>query len=264
MNVLVVGDIVGQSGVTAFCQEIGKMKAEYSADVIIVNGENSERGSGINKDIFYSLINAGADVVTLGNHTWGKKDIFSFIDSEPRLIRPLNYAEDLVGKGSVIIEKNGVKIGVINLIGRINMGGSFDCPFKTAEKEIEKLKNAGAGLIIIDFHAEATAEKKALAYYLKDKANIIFGTHTHVQTNDEEIYDSGMGYITDIGMTGPYDSIIGMDKEIALKRFLTQIPERYQVAEGPNMINAVLFKVNDATKKVENIEKIIKKDLHFT
>ena len=257
MNILAVGDIVGQSGVEMFKRNISKLKEKYNIDFIVVNGENSERGSGINKEIFNTLKSNGADCVTMGNHTWGKKGIFSFIDDEPSLIRPLNYPEDLVGKGSVIIEKNGRKYGVINLIGRVDMGGNFDCPFRKAEEEISKLKSKGAEVIIIDFHAEATAEKKALAYYLKDKANIIFGTHTHVQTNDDTIYDSGLGYITDIGMTGPINSIIGLDINIALKRFLTQIPERYQVAEGDCFLNAVLFSLDDDTLKCTNIEKII-------
>ncbi len=264
MNVLVVGDIVGQSGVTTFCKAIKEIKEQFNVDLTIVNAENSERGSGINKEIYDNLVAHGADIITMGNHTWGKKDIFSFIDDAKRLIRPYNYAEDLAGHGTVLVAKNGKKIGIINLIGRVNMGASYECPFKKGKEAIDSLKNSGAEMIIIDFHAEATAEKKALAYYLKDSATIVFGTHTHVQTNDDEIYDSGMGYITDIGMTGPYDSIIGMDKDIAIKRFMTQIPERYQVAEGPTMINAVLFRVNETTNKVESIEKIIKKGLHFT
>ena len=257
MNILAVGDIVGQNGVNYFAKNITSLKEKYNVDFVVVNGENSERGSGINKEIFDTLIKCGADVVTMGNHTWGKKDIFSFIDDEPRLIRPANYAEELVGKGSVLVTaKNGKKLGVINLIGRVDMGGSFDCPFKSAKNEISLLKAQGAEIVIIDFHAEATAEKKAFGYYVKDDANIVFGTHTHVQTNDDMIYDSGMGYITDIGMTGPINSIIGLDIQIALKRFLTQIPERYQVAEGDCFLDAVLFKLDDATNKVYEITKI--------
>ncbi len=258
MNILCVGDIVGQVGVDTFNKNIAKLKEEYKIDFTIVNGENSERGSGINKQIFDSLISHGANVVTMGNHTWGKKDIFSFIDDEPRLIRPANYAEDLVGKGFAVFSLSDFnkKIAVINLIGRIDMGGSFDCPFKKAENMIDKLKENGVDIVVIDFHAEATAEKVALGYYLREKANIVFGTHTHVQTNDDMIYDTGMGYITDIGMTGPKESIIGMDRAAALKRFLTQIPERYQVAEGAGMLNAVVFTLDDTTNKVTKIQKI--------
>lgn len=257
MNILAVGDIVGQNGVEYFKKNVSSIRAKYHVDFIVVNGENSERGSGINKEIFDTLISSGADVVTMGNHTWGKKDIFSFIDDEPRLIRPANYVEDLVGKGSVIVDCKGKKIGVINLIGRINMNASYDCPFRKSDSEIAKLKEAGAEIIIIDFHAEATAEKVALGYYLKEKANILFGTHTHIQTNDDFIYDTGMGYITDIGMTGPKESIIGMDRNCALKRFLTQIPERYQVAEGECKLDAVLFELDDTSNKVTKITKIL-------
>ena len=211
---------------------------------------------GITKNILKDLYALGVDVITMGNHTWGKKDIFSFIDEEERLIRPANYAEGVCGKGSTLLNCKGKKIGVINLIGRVNTGGSYDSPFTVADKEIEKLKLKGADIIIVDFHAEATAEKIALGYYLKDKVNILFGTHTHVQTADEKIYDSGMGYITDVGMTGPVDSIIGMDVNAAMKRFLTQIPERYVCADGTFMLNGVVFEYDENHKKVMNITRI--------
>lgn len=256
MNFLVIGDIVGTPGMEAIKKNLSKLKKDYNIDFTIVNGENSADGMGITHGILKDIYALGVDVVTLGNHTWGKKEIFNFINDEDRLIRPANYAQGLQGKGSTIINCKGKKIGVINLIGRVEMGGSFDSPFETADKEIEKLKENGADIIIIDFHAEATAEKKALAYYLKDKANIIFGTHTHVQTADETIYDTGMGYITDIGMTGPKDSIIGMAPEAALKRFLTQIPERYTCGTGDYMLNGVVFSFDENSKKVLNIERI--------
>lgn len=256
MNFLVIGDIVGTPGMEALQKNISKLKEEYQIDFTIVNGENSADGMGITHKILKDMYALGVDVVTLGNHTWGKKEIFSFINDEERLIRPANYAQGLQGKGSVILNCKGQKIGIINLIGRVEMGGSFDSPFEIADKEIQKLKEEGADIIIIDFHAEATAEKKALAYYLKDKVNIIFGTHTHVQTADETIYDSGMGYITDVGMTGPKNSIIGMSPEAALKRFLTQIPERYACATGETMLNGVVFFYDENAKRVSKIERI--------
>ena len=162
----------------------------------------------------------------------------------------------LYGKGSTLISSKNKKVGVINLIGRVNTGGSYDSPFTVADKEISKLKQNGADIIIVDFHAEATAEKIALAYYLKDKVNILFGTHTHVQTADEKIYDTGMGYITDVGMTGPINSIIGMDIDAAMKRFLTQIPERYSCATGPFMLNGVVFEFDEESKRVSKVERI--------
>lgn len=256
MNVLVIGDVVGKVGVDAVKKHIASLKEKYNIDFTIVNGENSADGMGITKKIADTLYEVGADVITMGNHTWGKKDIFSFIDEEDRIIRPLNYAEGLPGKGVYVTQKGLNKIAVIDLIGRVNVGGSFDSPFEVASKEIDKLKREGANIIIVEIHAEATAEKVALGYYLRDKATIVYGTHTHIQTADEKILDTGLGYITDIGMTGPKNSIIGMDPDVALKRFLTQMPERYACADGEAMLNAVVFEIDDASKKVSKIERI--------
>lgn len=256
MNVLVIGDVVGKVGVDAVKKHIATLKEKYNIDFTIVNGENSADGMGITKKIADTLYEVGADVITMGNHTWGKKDIFSFIDEEDRIIRPLNYAEGLPGKGVYVTQKGLNKIAVIDLIGRVNVGGSFDSPFEVASKEIDKLKREGVNIIIVEIHAEATAEKVALGYYLRDKATIVYGTHTHIQTADEKILDTGLGYITDIGMTGPKNSIIGMDPDVALKRFLTQMPERYACAEGEAMLNAVVFEIDDASKKVSKIERI--------
>ena len=256
MNILVIGDIVGTPGMEALRRNISKLKQEFNIDFTIANGENSADGMGITLKILKDMYALGVDVVTMGNHTWGKKEIFSFIDDEDRLIRPANYTKGICGKGYTILLCKNLKIGVMNLIGRVDTGGSYDSPFEVADEEIEKMKKDGADIIIIDFHAEATAEKKALAYYLKDKVNVLFGTHTHVQTNDDTIYESGMGYITDVGMTGPKDSIIGMAPEAALKRFLTQIPERYACATGEPMLNAVVFEFDENNKRVTKIDKI--------
>lgn len=256
MNILVIGDIVGAPGMEALRRNISKLKQEFNIDFTIANGENSADGMGITLKILKDMYALGVDVVTMGNHTWGKKEIFSFIDDEDRLIRPANYTKGICGKGYTILPCKNMKIGVMNLIGRVDTGGSYDSPFEVADEEITKMKKEGADIIVIDFHAEATAEKKALAYYLKDKVNILFGTHTHVQTNDDTIYETGMGYITDVGMTGPKDSIIGMAPEAALKRFLTQIPERYACDTGEPMLNAVVFEFDEKAKKVTRIDKI--------
>lgn len=256
MNILVIGDIVGAPGMEALRRNISKLKQEFNIDFTIANGENSADGMGITLKILKDMYALGVDVVTMGNHTWGKKEIFSFIDDEDRLIRPANYTKGICGKGYTILPCKNMKIGVMNLIGRVDTGGSYDSPFEVADEEITKMKKEGADIIVIDFHAEATAEKKALAYYLKDKVNILFGTHTHVQTNDDTIYETGMGYITDVGMTGSKDSIIGMAPEAALKRFLTQIPERYACATGEPMLNAVVFEFDEKAKKVTRIDKI--------
>ena len=256
MNVLIIGDVVGKIGVDMVKKVLPNLIQQYNIDFTVVNGENSADGMGITKSIFHDLRSSGADVVTMGNHTWGKKEIFSFIDDEPRLIRPSNYAEGLPGNGSVLVDYKNHKIGVIDLIGRVNVGGNFDSPFERADKDIVELKAKGADIIIVELHAEATAEKIALGYYLKEKATIVYGTHTHVQTADEKIYDTGMGYITDIGMTGPKESIIGMDPSAALKRFLTQMPERYACAQGVAMLNGVVFEIDEQTNKVSKVVRI--------
>ncbi len=256
MNVLVIGDVVGKIGVDAVKKNLPDLKKKYNIDFTIVNGENSADGMGITKNILTDLYKSGANVITMGNHTWGKKEIFSFIDEEERLIRPSNYAEGLPGKGKVLLDCKNKKIGVIDLIGRVNVGGNFDSPFERADKDIIELKAQGADIIIVEMHAEATAEKIALGYYLKDKATIVYGTHTHVQTADEKIYETGMGYITDIGMTGPKDSIIGMDPTAALKRFLTQMPERYVCAQGNAILNGVVFEIDEQSRRVSNITRI--------
>ena len=256
MNILVIGDVIGKPGMEALKKHLPELKKQYNIDLTIVNGENSADGMGITRNILNDIYKYGANVVTMGNHTWGKKDIFSFIDTEANLIRPANYAEGIPGKGSTLVECKNKKIGVIDLIGRVNIGGNFDSPFERADKEIEKLKSKGAEIIIVEIHAEATAEKIALGYYLKEKATIVYGTHTHVQTADEKIYETGLGYITDVGMTGPKNSIIGMDPAVALKRFLTQIPERYSCAQGEYMLNGVVFEIDDESKKVSKIIKI--------
>ena len=190
----------------------------------------------------------------MGNHTWGKKDIFGFIDS-PKIIRPANYPSNNPGKGYRIYKCNGKKIAVINLIGRVEMGILSDSPFEVSEKIIEQIRNE-VDIIIIDFHAEATAEKLALRHYLDGKANIIFGTHTHVETADEFISEKGTAYITDIGMTGPKNSIIGMDPDVALKRFLTSIPERYKSASGEAKLRGCIFEINDENCRVKNIRRV--------
>ena len=256
MNVLVIGDVVGKIGVDAVKKNLPDLKKKYNIDFTIVNGENSADGMGITKNILTDLYKLGANVITMGNHTWGKKEIFSFIDEEERLIRPSNYAEGLPGKGKVLLDCKNKKIGVIDLIGSVNVGGNFDSPFERADKDIIELKAQGADIIIVEMHAEATAEKIALGYYLKDKATIVYGTHTHVQTADEKIYETGMGYITDIGMTGPKDSIIGMDPTAALKRFLTQMPERYVCAQGNAILNGVVFEIDEQSRRVSNITRI--------
>ncbi len=257
MRILAIGDLVGESGVKKLKETLPDITSKNNIDFVIVNAENSAGGMGITSKIYNDLKEMKVNVITMGNHTWGKKDIFSFIDS-PILIRPANYSKGVVGKGYGIYECKGKKIAVINLIGRTDMSIQSDNPFTTVTEIIEKI-NKIVDIIIIDFHAEATAEKIAMKYYLDGKATIIFGTHTHVQTADEQITKNGTAYITDIGMTGPKESVIGMDIEASVKRFLTSLPERYKLAEGECMLNGCIFEINDDNCRAEKISRIFLK-----
>jgi metallophosphoesterase (TIGR00282 family) len=254
MNILAIGDIVGEIGVKKIVKELPKLKEKYDIDFCIINGENSAGGMGITKKIFDSLINAGSDVITMGNHTWGKKDIFSFIDDK-RIVRPANYTKGLPGNDYSIVNKNNKRIAVVNLIGRTSMGILSENPFIVANDIYNKLKNQ-ADIFVLDFHAEATAEKIAMGYYMDGKYTIVYGTHTHVQTADEQILEKGTAYITDIGMTGPKKSVIGMDVGVSFKRFVTSLPERYKLADSEAMINGCVFKINDETNRTEEIIRI--------
>jgi len=254
MNILAIGDIVGEIGVRKIVKELPKIKEKYDIDFCIINGENAAGGMGITKKIFDDLIKAGADIITMGNHTWGKKDIFSFIEDK-KIIRPANYSRGLPGNGYSIFDVNNKNIAVINLIGRTSMGVLSENPFIVANDIYNELKDK-VDIFVLDFHAEATAEKIAMGYYMDGKFNIIFGTHTHVQTADDKILEKGTAYITDIGMTGPKKSVIGMNVNASLKRFLTSLPERYKLAEGEAMINGCVFKINDETNRTEEIIRI--------
>lgn len=253
MKILVVGDVVGKAGINKLKECLPNIIKENNIDFVIVNGENAADGMGLTEKLYKDMLNLKVDCVTMGNHTWGKKDIFNFIEDE-HIIRPANYSPNNPGKGYRIFEKKGKKIVVINLIGRATMGVLSDNPFLKAKEIISKIKNI-VDIIIVDFHAEATAEKIAMSYYLDGEATIIFGTHTHVQTADEKIMKNGTAYITDIGMTGPEESVIGMDIEASIKRFETSLPEKYKVAEGTAMMNTCVFEVDDETNKVTKIER---------
>lgn len=249
MNILAVGDIVGNIGVNKLKKELPILKKEYNIDFTIVNGENSAEGMGITEKNFCDIINSGADCITMGNHTWGKKEIFKFID-DPKIIRPINYPNSVCGKGYGIYKVGNVKIAVINALGRAEINVQTENPFLAVQDVINKIKSQ-VHVIFLDFHAEATAEKKAMGYFLDGKVTAVFGTHTHVQSADEVILEKGTGYITDIGMTGPENSVIGMSIDVALKRFLTSLPEKYKIATGDAILNACMFELNDDFKVVE-------------
>lgn len=259
MKFLIVGDVVGKVGVQMLQKHVKKIKEEENIDFCIINGENSADGKGIQVKQMKEIYGAGADVITMGNHIYYRKEFYPYYESEKNLLIPANIT-NLKGHGTTIVERNGYKIGVMNLIGLVGMGDitvrhSKD-PFEVGKEETLKLKEAGCDYIFIDFHAEATAEKRALAYYLKDYLTCVFGTHTHVQTADEEIFDTGMAFITDVGMTGPYDSVIGLRKEIAVDRFVTGEKIKYRCSESKGQFNAIILTTDDETKKCLDITRI--------
>lgn len=254
MKVLAVGDIVGENGLNKLRDLLPTIIEKENIDFTIVNAENTSGGMGLTDKDFNILQKMKIDAITMGNHTWGKKDIFAFIDN-PKIMRPANYSKGVPGKGYSIYECKGKKIAVMNLIGRTDMNILSENPFTVADELVNKLSKE-ADIIILDFHAEATAEKIAMKNYLDGRVNIIFGTHTHVQTSDEEITEKGTGYITDLGMTGPKKSVIGMDVSASIKRFLTSLPERYKLADGPAILNGCVFEIDDDTCKTINVYRI--------
>ena len=256
MKVLTVGDIVGRTGLQKLKEVLPKIIKDNEIDFVIVNGENAADGMGLTEKMYKEILALNVNVVTMGNHTWGKKEIFNFIDDK-QIIRPANYSKNNPGRGYDIYECKGKKIGVINLIGRTSMSVLSENPFTVAKEIVSEIKNK-VDIIVIDFHAEATAEKIALGYFLDGEITILFGTHTHVQTADETILEKGTAYITDIGMTGPSKSVIGMDIGASIKRFETSLPEKYKIAEGKAKFNSCVFEIDDKTNKVIKITRINK------
>ncbi len=255
MKIFIIGDIVGNKGVEKVTQTLPQYIKTNNIDFVIANGENSADGMGITSKIFKELLTAGVNVVTMGNHTWGKKDIFNIIENK-NLLRPANYPKEIVGNGYGLYECNDKVICVINLIGRVDMNVLSENPFIVAKDIIREVKDI-ANIIIIDFHAEATAEKIAMGYYLDGEVTAIYGTHTHVQTADEKILGNGTAYITDVGMTGPKKSVIGMEVDASIKRFVTTLPEKYKVSEDKEaFLNGCILEINDETCRAEKIRRV--------
>jgi 2',3'-cyclic-nucleotide 2'-phosphodiesterase len=249
MRVLFLGDVVGRSGRLAVLETLPKLRERYAADFVVVNGENSAGGFGISEAIFTELIDAGADVVTTGNHVWDQREALVFIERHDRLLRPANFPQGTPGKGAGLFQAaNGMDVLVINAMGRVFMG-DLDDPFRAVERELEACGlKSGADAILIDFHAEATSEKQAMAHFVDGRATAVIGTHTHVPTADEQILNGGTAYISDAGMCGDFDSILGMDKEEPIARFLTKISSRrFAPSRGEGTICGVGIEVDDAT-----------------
>ncbi|HZW67222.1 MAG TPA: TIGR00282 family metallophosphoesterase [Pseudogracilibacillus sp.] len=255
MKILFIGDVVGSPGRKMVEDYLPRLKEKYRPQLTIVNGENAAAGKGITEKIYKQLLNAGAQVVTMGNHTWNKREIFEFIDDAPYLIRPANFPANNPGKGIVYVTVNDEEVAVINLQGRVFLD-DHDNPFQIGEDLINEARKR-TNKIIVDFHAEATSEKLAFAWYVDGKVSAVLGTHTHVQTADERILPKGTAYITDVGMTGPYNGIIGVEREAVINRFLTNLPARFEVdRSGPNQINGCFLQLNPDTGVVEKIERI--------
>jgi metallophosphoesterase (TIGR00282 family) len=255
LRVLFIGDIVGKPGRQAIFELLNNIKDSYKVDLVIANAENASGGFGVTLKIIRELLDNGIDLLTSGNHIWDKKEIIEWFNEEKYLLRPANYPIENPGNGSAVLETPfGENIGVLNVLGRVFMN-TVDCPFKTATEEINKLKEK-TKVIIIDIHAEATSEKIAMGWFLDGKVSAVIGTHTHIQTADEKILPKGTAYITDVGMTGAMDSVIGIEKEIVIERFLTQRPQRFKVAKRDIQLNAVLIDIDPQTGKSNSIKRL--------
>jgi len=257
LRILFIGDIVGKPGREAITKLLKPLKEEFEIDLIIANGENAAGGKGLTKEIAYELYDLGIQFITMGNHVWDQREIMGYIDKESRLIRPANYPTGAPGKGFGFVRVNGLKVGVLNLSGRTFLP-PLDDPFSCASRYINQMLEE-TKLIIVDFHAEATSEKVALGWFLDGRVSAVIGTHTHIQTNDARVLPQGTAYITDVGMTGPRDSVLGMKKEVIINRFITQLPAKFEVANGPVQLNGVVIDLDDQTGKARFI-KIINMD----
>jgi metallophosphoesterase (TIGR00282 family) len=253
MLILAVGDIVGKPGRRAIQRFIPELRQQYGLDAVIANAENAAGGIGLTQDTADELLNFGVDVLTSGNHIWAEKDIIPYLEGEMPILRPLNYPPGVPGRGCTIFKQTMV----VNLIGRTFMG-NFDCPFRAMDKLLAEVKPKPA-VIIVDFHAEATSEKMAMGRYLDGRVSAVLGTHTHVGTVDTQLLSCGTAYVTDIGMTGPSDSVIGDDPEAVLQRFLTTLPHRLAVGRGKPVLNAVLVEVDEESGRATRIERIYRK-----
>lgn len=258
MKILFIGDIVGAPGRRLIKELVPKITKKRSIDMVIANAENAAGGSGITPTIAEELFGYGIDVITSGDHIWKRKEIVDELDSQPFILRPLNYPENVPGKGSCIFKtEDGVQVGVLNLVGRVFME-AVECPFRLGMAEIEKLRKK-TRIIVVDIHAEATSEKIALSYYFDGLITALCGTHTHVPTADEKVTEKGTAYITDLGMTGPHKSVIGRRAEQILTRFITQLPTRFQMADEDLRLQGVVIDVDEKTGRALSIKRIEEK-----
>jgi len=258
MNILCIGDVVGKPGRLSLKALLPELKAEHGVDFTIVNAENSAGGSGLTSRIAKELFEMGCDVLTLGDHVWDQKELEPYLDETDKVIRPANFPEGAPGKGWTIVEaSNGTKVGVVNLLGRVFMRYQVECPFRKLDSILDSLKDK-TSIVIVDMHAETTSEKVCMGHYADGRVSALYGTHTHIQTADDTILPNGTAYLTDLGMTGPYDSVIGQDKEDILKRFLTSRPHRFHVAENKAKVCGLVVTIDESTGKARDIKRVQK------
>ncbi|MGG3466707.1 TIGR00282 family metallophosphoesterase [Neobacillus pocheonensis] len=261
MNLLFIGDVVGSPGRDMVKEYLPKLKEKYRPHLTIINGENAAGGKGITEKIYRQFLEQGAQAVTLGNHAWDNREIFEFIDKAKYLVRPANFPKNTPGTGLVFLKINDLEVAIINLQGRTFMN-PIDCPFQKAD-ELVSIAKERTPFIFVDFHAEVTSEKQAMGWYLDGRVSAVVGTHTHVQTADNRILPGGTAYLTDVGMTGPYDGILGVEREAVLKRFLTSLPVRFEVpTAGRNQLSAVLIDLDRKSGQAKKIQPILINDDH--
>lgn len=255
MNLLFIGDIVGRPGRDAVKALLPELVRRYQVDFTVANGENASGGLGITQSVAEELFQAGIEVLTTGNHVWRQREAVGYLGTEPRLLRPANYPTEAPGRGGqVFITAHSGSVGVVNLQGRVFMD-PIDCPFRAADREIEQLRGK-TNVVIVDIHAEATSEKVAMGWYLDGRVSAVIGTHTHVQTADERLLPGGTAYLTDVGMTGPRDSILGVKAEPVIRRFLTGVPSRFELATGPLLLNAALVDIDTETGTARSVARV--------
>ncbi len=256
MKILCIGDIVGRPGREFYSKILKSLKEELAIDFVITNAENASGGAGIMPTVADDIFAAGTDVITLGDHTWDKKEIVNYMRISKRAIRPANFPEGTPGQGWCIVKSSqGVKIAVINLLGRVFMRYNVNCPFKEFDKIVDEIKKE-TSIIVVDMHAETTSEKVAFGHYADGRASIVFGTHTHIQTADETVLPQKTAYITDLGMSGPYDSVIGQNKEKIIQRFLTSMPQKFEVAQDGVRLSGIVVDVDESTGHARSITRI--------
>ncbi len=255
MHILFIGDVVGKPGREAVAALVPELRRKRGVEFVVANGENSAHGAGLTISTVHELLAAGVDVITSGDHTWDQRGFEAEVDRLPQFIRPLNFSPSAPGRGSTVVNVNGkLPVGVLNIIGRVYMPNN-DCPFRAADNEVAKLRRQ-TNIIIVDFHGEATSEKIAMGRYLDGKVSAVLGTHTHVQTSDDQILPGGTAYISDAGMTGPHDSVLGRDVQAVIRRFLTQMPQKLEVATGKVELCGVLLDIDDNSGHARSIERL--------